>query len=103
MSAREGAAPPMKKRQRPLRLQIFVLTLEEKKAVACVLAAFILGLATKHYRAMHPSPPPPPTAREQYATQRAAKVAAARARSARGQATAAQLRPPPSPDGDEED
>ncbi|MGI8436566.1 MAG: hypothetical protein ACR2NX_06625 [Chthoniobacterales bacterium] len=45
----------MKERKR-LRRQIFVLTKEEKKAAACVLAAIILGLATKHYRETHPRP-----------------------------------------------
>jgi len=38
--------PPAK----PVRRQIFVLTPEEKKTVCFVLAAFILGLVTMHYR-----------------------------------------------------
>jgi hypothetical protein len=38
---------------KPLRRQIFVLTPEEKKTVCFVLAAFILGLATMHYRGQH--------------------------------------------------
>ena len=74
----------MKKGKR-VRRQIFVFTPEEKKAAACVLAAFVLGLATKHYRETHPRQPPPPTAREQHQAQRAAKSAKARARSGRGQ------------------
>jgi len=76
------------KNARPVRRQIFVLTPEEKKAVACVLAAFALGLVTKQYRATHPRPPPPPTAREERAAKIAARSAAARARSARGRAAA---------------
>jgi hypothetical protein len=35
---------------KPVRRQIFVLTPEEKKAVCFVLAAFVLGLITTHYR-----------------------------------------------------
>ena len=52
------------KRSNPVRRQIFVLTSEEKKALACVAGAFILGLATMHYRAHHPRPAPPRTAKE---------------------------------------
>jgi hypothetical protein len=36
-----------------LRRQIFVLTPEERRTVCFVLAAFVLGLITKHYRAAH--------------------------------------------------
>jgi hypothetical protein len=71
-----------------VRRQIFVLTPEEKKAIACVVAAFVLGIGTKHYRATHPRPAPAPTVREQYLAKRTAKAEAARARSARGQAGA---------------
>ena len=39
---------------KPARREIFVLTPEEKKTVCFVLIAFILGLATKHYRDNHP-------------------------------------------------
>jgi hypothetical protein len=90
------------------RRQILVLTPEEKKAVACIVAAFILGLATMHYRATHPRTPPQ-TAREQYAAQRTAKAAAARARSARGRAPASgakvvsRVTPAPSPAQEETD
>jgi hypothetical protein len=35
------------------RRQIFVLTPEEKRMVCFVLLAFMLGLATKHYRTAH--------------------------------------------------
>ena len=61
----------------PARREIFVLTPEEKKTVCFVLIAFVLGLATKHYRDAHPpllpkpdinvrghgSPKPSPTSR----------------------------------------
>jgi hypothetical protein len=36
-----------------VRREIFVLTPEEKRTVCFVLLAFLLGLATKHYRATH--------------------------------------------------
>ena len=62
------------KARKTARRQIFVLTAEEKKAIACVLGAFLLGLGTMHYRAHHPRPAPPLTAKEQ----RAAKAAAAK-------------------------
>jgi hypothetical protein len=39
-----------------VRREIFVLTPEEKRTVCFVLAAFILGLATRHYRTTHPLP-----------------------------------------------
>ncbi len=65
----------MKRNQqlRPRR-EIFVFTPGEKRAAAGVLAAFLLGLATMHYRATHRSPPPPLTAKQQ----RDAKQAKAR-------------------------
>ncbi len=78
---------------KPARRQIFVLTPEEKKAALCVLAAFTLGLATRHYREAHPHPAAPPSAKQQYQAQRAAKGAAAYARSARGQKAADVNRP----------
>lgn len=84
-----------------VRRQVFVLTPEEKKAVACIVAAFLLGLGTMHYRATHARPPPTPTAREQYLAKRTARETAARARSARGQAEVA--RATPTPDQTEED
>ena len=79
----------MMKRQRRSGRQMFVLTLEEKKTLACVFGAFLLGLVTQHYRATHPRPPPPLTARQQYEAQRAARANASRAHSARRQAAAA--------------
>jgi hypothetical protein len=43
------------KRRAPkqVRREIFVLTPEEKRTICFVLLAFVLGLATKHYRAAH--------------------------------------------------
>lgn len=79
----------MKPKRKRARRQIFVFTPEEKKAAACVVAALMLGLATKHYRETHPRTPPPLSEREQYKQKRAAKAAAAFARSARGQRDAA--------------
>jgi hypothetical protein len=55
----------MKQAVKPLRRQVFVLTPDEKRAAACVIGAFLLGLATMHYRAKHPRTPPAPTAKEQ--------------------------------------
>jgi hypothetical protein len=39
------------------RRQIFVLTSEEKRTLSFVLAAVLLGIATKHYRAKYSIPP----------------------------------------------
>jgi len=41
--------------------QRFVLTREEKRVIAFVLLAFVLGLAVKHYRDTHPQPMTPPS------------------------------------------
>ena len=57
---------------KPMRREVFVLTPEEKRAAACVIGAFLLGLATMHYRARHPRPPPVPIAKEQRDAKRAA-------------------------------
>lgn len=89
--------------KKPIRREIFVLTPDEKKAVACVLGALFLGLGTKYYRETHPRPPPPLNPRQQYAAQRASKAASARARSARGQRAAAAARPTPAPALEEAD
>jgi hypothetical protein len=43
----KGQAP------KQVRREIFVLTPEEKRTICFVLIAFMLGLATKHYRAHH--------------------------------------------------
>ena len=61
----------MKQPGKPLRREIFVLTPDEKRAAACVIGAFLLGLATMHYRAKHPRTPPAPTAKEQREAKRA--------------------------------
>ncbi len=71
------------KKKRALRRQWLVLTLEEKKVTACVLAMFALGCATQYYRATHPRPAPPPTAQEIRAAKRAQNLLAAKARSQR--------------------
>lgn len=34
-----------------------VLTPEEKRVITFVIATFVLGLATKYYRDVHPRPP----------------------------------------------
>ena len=67
----------MKRADKKLRREVFVLTPDEKRAVACVVGAFLLGLATMHYRAKHPRTPPPPSAKEQSAAKRSATSAAA--------------------------
>ncbi|HEU0207856.1 MAG TPA: hypothetical protein VFQ78_02655 [Candidatus Udaeobacter sp.] len=53
-----------RKPARPGR-QIFVLTPEERRTIAFVLCALVLGVATKHYRDAHPRPPKPLPAKEQ--------------------------------------
>jgi hypothetical protein len=83
------------------RRQIFVFTPQEKKAIACLVGALLLGLATQHYREAHPRKPPPPSARQQYQEQRAKKAAAAYARSARGSREATAPRPRSSPAADD--
>ena len=84
-----------------VRRQVFVFTPEEKKAVACVIAVFLLGLGTMHYRANHPRPTPAPSAREEYIAKKTKRATTARARSARGQVEVA--RPSASPDETEDD
>lgn len=46
----------MKPRNRPRR-QVLVLTPEEKRTVAFILIAFLLGIGAKHYRDRHAVPP----------------------------------------------
>ncbi len=41
------------------RLGIFVLTRQEQRTIAFIVLVFVLGLATKHYRATHPPVPVP--------------------------------------------
>ncbi|MDQ6622777.1 MAG: hypothetical protein M3Y86_04745 [Verrucomicrobiota bacterium] len=94
----------MKKDPPKIRRQIFVFTREEKKAAACVLGAFLLGLATKHYRDTHPTQAPQLSARQQFVAQRAAKSANARARSARSRSAAKpKVAPTPAESPDESD
>ena len=69
----------MSSKRKPLRRQVFVFTPDEKRAAACVMGAFLLGLGTMYYRARNPRPPPPPSAAEQ----REAKKAASRTRAAK--------------------
>lgn len=78
----------MKRSARPPRRQVFVLTPDEKRAAACVIGAFLLGLGTMYYRARHPRAAPPP--KEE---QRDAKRGVGRARAAH--ASPATLRTPP--------
>ena len=63
----------MKRDAKPVRRQVFVLTPDEKRAAACVLGAFLLGLATMHYRATHPRTPPEPVVKEQQEGKRATR------------------------------
>jgi hypothetical protein len=92
----------MKKAPRKVGRQIFVFTPEEKKVVACVLGALVLGLAVKYYRDIHPVMTPKLTPKQQYAAQHAAKAESARARSARGQREAVAT-VTPAPEVEEED
>jgi len=101
LPARQRAGK-MNAKHRTARREIFVFTPEEKKAGACVLAAFLLGLATMHYRAGHPqvaklSP------KQEYAAKRQRRAVNAHARSARGQQTLAVARATPAPNESEEE
>ena len=62
----------MNAKQKIPRRQIFVLTSEEKKAIAFILCALVFGAATKHYRDAHPRPPRPLSIKEQRAAKRIA-------------------------------
>ena len=46
----------MSNRPLPARREIFVLTPEERKTICFVIAALILGLSAKQYRALRPPP-----------------------------------------------
>lgn len=76
------------------RREIFVFTAEEKKVVACLIAALVLGLATRQFRGLNPRPAPRPTAQEQRAAKIAQREAAAKDRTLRT-AKAARLTPAP--------
>lgn len=56
MATREAPGRVKPKAAKRVRREIFVLTPEEKRTLCFVLAAFVLGLATKHYRTAHPLP-----------------------------------------------
>jgi hypothetical protein len=60
----------MSAKKKARQRQIFVLTPEEKKAIAFVLCALVLGVATKHYRDKHPQPPRPLSAKEHRAAKK---------------------------------
>ena len=92
----------MTKRKRRSR-QLFVLTLEEKKTVACVLGALLLGLATSHYRATHPRPPAPLTERQQWLAKTSARTEAARAQTVRRRQAMSLPSPTPQPEADDDD
>lgn len=64
----------MKAKKNERRRQIFVLTPEEKKTIAFVLCALVLGIATKHYRDKHPQPPRTLTPKEQRAAKKTARL-----------------------------
>lgn len=57
ISPREGASGVKQQVSKRLRREIFVLTPEEKRTICFVLVAFLLGVATKHYRADHSASP----------------------------------------------
>ena len=80
-----------------------VLTPDEKKTAACVIGAFLLGLATMHYRAAHPRPAPPPTAKEQQAAKRAAASQKRRAARASPSRAASPVRTPAELDASDPD
>lgn len=90
------------KQPKRIRRQIFVLTPEEKKAAGCVLAALLLGLATMHYRATHPTMPRPPTAKEQRIAKITMRSTAGKARVARKTASLSTPALTPEADADEE-
>jgi hypothetical protein len=77
------------KPRKPPRRQVFVLTAEEKRVVAVVVGAFLLGLGTMHYRANHP--PIPAALKEKEV--RGKKEAAGKARTASASASP-RARPP---------
>lgn len=85
------------------RRQIFVFTAEEKKVAACIVAALALGLATRHYRITHPTPPRALTAAEVRAEKAAQHKAGAKERSARTAQALAQTTPVPTESEDDDD
>jgi len=89
------------KPRKPPRRQVFVFTPEEKRVVAVVVGAFLLGLGTMHYRAKHPRTTPALAEKEL----RAKKQSGANGRSASASPAARPSRGTPTPaplDADEE-
>lgn len=92
------------KKQKRLRSQVFVLTPEEKKVIAFVIAAFLLGLAAQHYRAAHPPAPRAELNNEEHRVRKTAKMSASGGRSTRKQLPQpALLTPSPSARNDDDD
>lgn len=85
------------------RRQVFVFTAEEKKVAACIVAALALGLATRHYRITHPTPPRALTVEEARAEKTAQHRAAAKERSARTAEALTRATPLPSESEDDDD
>jgi len=79
------------------RRQVFVLTPDEKKAVCCVVGAFLLGVGTLQYRAAHPRSMPMPESNEQQVAAKAASTPRPR------KARSTTARPTPTPDREEEE
>jgi hypothetical protein len=61
-------------KKKTLGRQIFVLTPEEKKTIAFVLCALVLGIATKNYRDTHAQPPHPLTSKEERTARKTAHL-----------------------------
>lgn len=67
------------------RREIFVLTPEERKTLSFILIAFVLGIATAHYRAVRATPPSKTAVNE--AATAVARPAQKRAEAKRSKAT----------------
>ena len=89
----------MSRQRKPVRRQVFVFTPDEKRAAACVVGAFLLGLGTMYYRARNPRPPAPSSAAEQ----REAKKAASRTRASKAVTQAVSTPAAPRRDRDDEE
>ena len=91
------------KPRKPPRRQVFVLTAEEKRVVAVIVGAFLLGLGTMHYRANHP--PTPAALKEKEVRGKKATAGKATAASASASPTVRPPRRTPTPapsDADDE-
>jgi len=62
------------KQSTPRRRQLFVFTPAERKTIAFVLCALILGIATKNYREKHPRPAQQPIAKEHHSSKKTANL-----------------------------